>query len=143
MIKDDRGLSGPEMFFLFFIILLLLSTVAMAVLIDRMGPEDEPNFDIQEVYHRENEDGFTSYVYLTNLGEPEGNAVIEWTVIRDGDRMVDSGDLEVNVPGRTTERISFDIKFDQGYVNNIEIEVKHGGEVVSTYSGSITPQNTD
>ncbi len=139
MIKDDRGLTGPEMFFLFFIILLLLSTVAMAVMIDRMGPEDEPNFDIQEVYHRESEGGFTSYVYLSNLGKPEGDAVVEWTVTRDGDRMVDSGDLEVNVPGRTTERISFDIDVDQGYVNNIEIEVKYGGEVVSNYYGSITP----
>ncbi len=139
MIKDNQGLAGPEMFFLFFIILLLLLTVVMAVLINRMGPEDEPHFDIQEVYYRENEEDFTSFVYLSNFGKPEGKAVVEWTVTRDGDRMVDSGDFEVNVHGRTTDCVSFDFQVDQGYANTIEIVVKYEGATVSTYNGKISP----
>lgn len=136
--KDESALTGPEAFILFFIILLLLLTVVMAVMIDRMGPQDEPHFNIEDVFYQENEDSFTSHLYITNQGTPSGTAIVEWMVTRDGDRLVDSGEIKIAVSGRTTECIIFDFDVELGHVNNVEIFVTHDGNKVSTYNGRIS-----
>ncbi len=131
----DKELTGAEIFFVCFIALLLVITVAFGFLINRIGPENEPFFEIQDVYYRDNgNDTMTAYVYLSNLGNPSGEALIKWTVVRDGDRLIDSGETGAIVEGRTTDTILFVFEIEPGYSNRVNIDVYHKGEIVSYYT---------
>ncbi len=132
---DDKGLSGAEGFFVIFIALLLIITVIFGVMINRIGPENQPYFEIQDVYYRDNGNNtMTAYVYLSNMGNPPGEARIEWTVIRDGDRLIDSGDMDVTIDGRTTDTVSFEFLVQPGYSNRLNIDVYHDGEIATYYT---------
>ncbi len=135
----DKELTGAEIFFICFIALLIVLTVVFGFLINRIGPEKQPYFEIQDVYYMDNgDDTMTAYVYLSNLGNPEGEAQIEWTVIRDGDRLVDSGETDVIVDGRTTDIVSFTFEVQPGYSNRLNIDIYHDGELVSDYTKTVS-----
>lgn len=131
---DRKGLSGAEVFFLIFIVLLILTTGVMAYALLEMGPQEKPNFVVENVYFEEN--STKANIYLTNLGKNSGEADLEWEVTR-GNRLLDNGADEFDLDGRTTQKMQIDFDNDGNQNFELELEVSYDGESMDSYSEEI------
>ncbi|MFO7991257.1 MAG: hypothetical protein R6U61_03055 [Thermoplasmata archaeon] len=125
--KNDKTLSGPEWFFVIFIIILIILTGVFAFLINKIGPENQPYFKIQdEIYYENHGDDYTAHVYVSNLGGPEGEAVLEWKIYtKDGNKYAEGGDgeMDITVDGRKTDEFTIDFtpQYEEEYMIHIKI----------------------
>lgn len=133
---DRKGLSGAEIFFLMIIVLLILVTGGMAYALLEMGPQEEPNFVVENVYFEEKENGMKANIYLTNLGKTSGECDIGWEVTN-GTRLLDNGTNEFNLDERTTQGLQIDFDNDGNLVFELELEVSHDGESMDSYTEKV------
>ncbi len=133
---DDNGLSGAEVFFILFIVLLILVTRVMVYALLEMGPQEKPDFVIEDVYLEEKADGMKANIYVTNLGKTDGKGDLEWEVTKEN-RLLDNGTNVFNLDGRTTQKLQIDFDNDGNRVFELELEVTHDGESMDSYSKKI------
>ncbi len=133
---DDNGLSGAEVFFILFIVLLILVTGVMVYALLEMGPQEKPDFVIEDVYLEEKADGMKANIYVTNLGKTDGKGDLEWEVTKEN-RLLDNGTNVFNLDGRTTQKLQIDFDNDGNRVFELELEVTHDGESMDSYSKKI------
>lgn len=137
--KDKKGLSGAEWFFVGFIVLLIVMTGVMAFLINKVGPEEEPHFVIQDVYYEKDGSNYTPCIYLTNSGKPKGEATIKWELTKAESRLVEKDEFEAEIDGRTTEEVTFDFVTEGQEHHTLEIEIIYDDETVDYYKKTIEP----
>ncbi|GEM_PF-3047182 len=133
---DDRGLSGAMGLMIIVIILLILLTGGLSYTLLRMGPGDEPDYVIEDVYFEEDESRIKAMCYVTNLGRSGAEGEMEWEVTR-GDRLIEKGNRTFQIEGRSTNRV--EIFFEIGGRDSFELrlEVYHREESMDEYSRSV------
>ncbi|MGM0510042.1 MAG: hypothetical protein ACQESD_02810 [Thermoplasmatota archaeon] len=137
--RDKKGLTGAEWFFVGFIILLIVMTGVLAFMINQVGPEEEPYFVIQDVYYEKDGADYTPCIYLTNSGKPSGEAAIEWELTKGDNRLVDKGEFQETVDGRSTEEVTFDFTTEGDEQHTLKIDVLYEGERADYYQKIINP----
>ncbi|MFW6195985.1 MAG: hypothetical protein ACOC5D_01490 [Thermoplasmatota archaeon] len=131
---DDNGLTAAEGVLLVIIILLILSTGLLVFAIRNMGPENEPNLVIEDVYFKKEASMMKIDPYITNLGKPDAEAEIRWELTQ-GNRLITEGSKTITVKGRETYRNNFEIqKWEHG---TLKITVVHEGNTMDTYTKQI------
>lgn len=80
MRTDEKGLSAAEGILLVIIILLIISTGILVFAIREMGPDNEANLKIEDVYFKKNNSSIEVDSYMTNIGKPDADAEIRWTL---------------------------------------------------------------
>ncbi len=134
---DREGFSGAQIFFLLIIVLLILLTGGIVYALLEMGPQEKPNYVIEDVYFKEGGDGLTADVYLTNIGKTKGKGTLKWEVTK-GNRLLDEGQTEFTIYGRTTKKSSLEFQNDGNEEFEIEFKVSHNGEIMDRYSKSVS-----
>ncbi len=131
MRTDEKGLSATEGALLVIIVLLIISTGVLVFAIYEMGPDDKPNLVIEDVYFKKDNSTMKINPYVTNLGKPDAETKIEWT-LTDGNRLITEGSESVTVDGRETYRGNFEIQDHES--GKLKITVVYDGDVKDTYS---------
>ena len=128
---DEKGLSAAEGVLLVIIVLLIISTGVLVFAISEMGPDDEPNLVIEDVYFKKDNSTMKIDPYITNIGKPDAETKIEWT-LTDENRLITEGSKSVTIDGRKTYRGNFEIQDHES--GKLKITVVYDGDVKDTYS---------
>lgn len=131
MRTDEKGLSAAEGILLVIIILLIISTGILVFAIREMGPDNEANLKIEDVYFKKNNSSIEVDSYVTNIGKPDADAEIRWTFTQ-GNRLLTEGSKSITVDGRKTYAWNF--KIDESSEGELKVEVIHDGNVMDTYT---------
>ncbi len=138
--SNDKALTGSEWFFVFLILLLILMTGGMAYLIQTMGPDNNPDCVIEDVYlERGPNETYTAYIYVTNIGKSKADTDFKWELTK-GTRLIDEGQKDKMIEGRTTEQVQIDFGVDRWSNSdlNLEMKVLHKGNTMDTMDHGFT-----
>ncbi|MEF8874992.1 MAG: hypothetical protein V5A88_10050 [Candidatus Thermoplasmatota archaeon] len=133
---DERGMSGAAIFMVIVIIFLILLTGGLTYTLLKMGPGDEPNYVVEDVYFKKDGSDVNAMIFVTNLGKSRGKGDIEWEVT-EGNRLIDKENISFQIDGRSTEQL--EVFFEIGERDNFElqIEVYDGEELMDKYTKSV------